>query len=163
METLMDEFWKSIPGDYLYEISDKGRVRNLCTGHVLVPMMTGSRRPSAQRAKVRVSTKPRVDLEVGALVLTIFYGPRPDGAVVMHLDDDPTNNSTDNLRWGTSADNARDMARKGRGGNQCLSPEQVVAIAQRRMAGERGRTLALEYGVSEQRICDIFKGRTTLI
>ena len=158
----MDEFWELVPGDYPYEVSDKGRVRNLRTGHVLTPMMPGSRRPSAQRAKVRVSTKPRVDLEVGALVLTMFYGPRPDGAVVMHLDDDPTNNRIDNLRWGTPADNARDMARKGRGGNQRLGPEQVADIKRRRTAGERGRALALEYGVSEQRICDIVKGRTVL-
>lgn len=163
MEMPMDEFWKPLPGNYSYEVSDKGHVRNLRTGHVLVPMMTGSRRPSAKRAKVRVSTKPRVDLEIGALVLTVFYEPKPDGAVVMHLDDDPTNNCIDNLRWATRIDNARDMAWKGRGGNQCLGPEQVAAIARRRMAGERGRTLALEYGVSEQRICDIFKGRTTLV
>ena len=158
----MEEFWELVPGDYPYEVSDKGRVRNLRTGHVLVPMMTGSRRPSAQRAKVRVSKNPRVDLEIGALVLTMFYGPRPDGAVVMHLDDDPTNNCIDNLRWGTPTDNARDMARKGRGGNQRLGPEQVAEIRRRRAAGERGRALALEYGVSEQRICDITKGRTAL-
>ncbi len=158
----MEEFWELVPGDYPYEVSDKGRVRNLRTGHILKPMMTGSRRPSAQRAKVRVSTDPRVDLEVGALVLTMFYGPRPDGAVVMHLDDDPTNNCIDNLLWGTPLENARDMARKKRGWNQRLGPEEVAEIVRRRAAGERGRALALEYGVSEQRICDITKGRTSL-
>lgn len=158
----MDEFWELVPGDYPYEVSDRGRVRNLRTGHVLIPMMTGSRRPSAQRAKVRISKNPRVDLEIGTLVLTMFCGPRPDGAVVMHLDDDPTNNHISNLRWATPTDNARDMARKGRGGNQRLGPEQVADIRRRRAAGERGRALALEYGVSEQRICDVTKGRTTL-
>lgn len=158
----MEEFWELVPGGYPYEVSDKGRVRNLRTGHVLTPMMTGSRRPSAQRAKVRVSTSPRVDLEVGALVLTMFYGPRPDGAVVMHPDDDPTNNCVDNLHWATPTDNARDMARKKRGGNQRLGPVEIAEIARRRAAGERGRALALEYGVSEQRICDITKGRTSL-
>jgi hypothetical protein len=158
----MDEFWELVPGDYPYEVSDRGRVRNLRTGHVLTPMMTGSRRPSAQRAKVRVSTNPRVDLEVGALVLTMFHGPRPDGAVVMHRDDDPTNNCISNLCWATPTGNARDMARKGRGGNQRLGPEQVAEIRRRRAAGERGRALALEYGVSEQRICDIVKGRSAL-
>ena len=158
----MEELWRPVPGDYPYEVSDKGRVRNRQTGHTLTPMMTGSRRPSSQRAKVRVSTNPRVDLEVGALVMTMFYGPRPDGAVVMHLDDDPTNNCITNLRWATTADNARDMARKKRGGDQRLGPVEVAEIARRRAAGERGRSLALEYGVSEQRICDIAKGRTTL-
>lgn len=34
--------------------------------------------------------------------------------VVMHLDDDATNNRVDNLAWGTHKDNSEDMVRKNR-------------------------------------------------
>lgn len=51
---------------------------------------------------------------------------------------------------------------KGRGWFQILTAETVAEIRMRRAAGERGRVLAAVYGVSEQRICDIYKGRTTL-
>ena len=152
------EQWRKIP-EYNYEVSNHGQVRNRLNHRILKYMMTGSR---SKRAKVRLLTKPRVDRDVAHLVLEIFKGYRPIGAVAMHLDDDPTNNHIDNLRWATPRDNAKDMARKKRGGSQKLGVQDVVDIRQRRMSGERGRLLAAEYGVSEQRICDIIKGRTTL-
>jgi len=80
----------------------------------------------------------------------------------MHRDDNRSNNDIKNLMWGTPADNAIDMAMKKRGGGQKLGPLEVRQIQTRRAAGESGRALAKEYGVSEQRICDIFRGRTCL-
>lgn len=151
----MGDVWKAIAGHPNYEVSPRGVVRNATTKLQLSPMRTG-------RAMVRLSTHPRIDRNVAHIVAEAFIGPRPSGAVLMHIDDDPYNNAVENLRWGTQQDNARDMAQKGRGGVQILSPEQVAEIRQRRAAGERGRTLAVIYGVSEQRICDIHKGRTTL-
>lgn len=152
------EEWRKIPR-YNYEVSNHGRVRNKNTQHILKPMLTGSR---SRRAKVRLSSHPRVDRDVSHLVLELFKGYRPVGAVAMHLDDDPTNNHIDNLRWATPQDNAKDMATKKRGGNQKLGTEDIATIRRRRAVGERGRALAIEYGVSEQRVCDIIKGRTTL-
>lgn len=152
------EEWRRVP-KYNYEVSSYGRVRNRTTQHVLKPMLTGSR---SRRAKVRLSSRPRVDRDVAHLVLELFKGYRPVGAVAMHFDDDPTNNHIDNLCWATPQDNAKDMAAKKRGGNQKLSIEDIATIRHRRTAGERGRVLAKEYGVSEQRICDIAKGRTAL-
>lgn len=42
-----------------------------------------------------------------------FLGPRPDGLVVRHLDDDRTNNRASNLAYGTASDNQRDSVRNG--------------------------------------------------
>lgn len=151
----MGEVWQGVSGYPNYEVSDLGRIRNITSWHVLTPMWNG-------RAKVRLDTKPRADFDVAHLVAEAFIGPRPEGGVVMHLDDDPRNNAVSNLRWGTRQDNARDMASKGRGGFQVLTAETVAEIRTRRAAGERGRVLAAVYGVSEQRVCDIYKGRTTL-
>lgn len=147
--------WRAIPG-YAYEVSSVGTVRNAKTHKVLTPMRTG------WRAVVRLSTNPRVDSPVSHLVLSAFKGDRPLLGVAMHIDDNPHNNHVDNLRWGTMQDNARDMAQKCRGGTQVLTPEVVTEIRARRASGERGRELAAVYGISEQRVCDIYKGRTTL-
>lgn len=154
--------WRKV-GVWPYEVSSTGLVRNAKTLRVLKPMRTGTNRKGSQRSKVRFSTKPRVDFDVAHLVLHAFVGPRPHGMVAMHMDDDSTNNAVDNLRWGTQSDNARDCARKSRAARQVVGPEAVAEIARRRVAGERGADLAREFGISQQRVCDIYKGRTALL
>lgn len=155
------EIWKDTPHP-CYEVSTLGRVRNKETRRVLKPMRTGSKRKSGQRSKVRFSTKPRWDMDVAALVLSTFVGPRQTGQLALHRLPDTTNNSLSNLYWGTAADNMKDMVIQIRGGIQKLDAIQVTEIRKRRAAGDRGRALSKEYKVSEQRICDIHKGRTTL-
>ena len=44
-------------------------------------------------------------------VMEAFVGPRPDGEMVCHWDDDPANNHVSNLRYGTASDNMRDRVR----------------------------------------------------
>lgn len=53
--------------------------------------------------------------------------------IIMHIDDDPSNNHWTNLQWGTQKDNIRDMMGKGRRGKpmvvkhyKLLSPEGEV-------------------------------------
>jgi len=83
------EVWKPIAGwEGKYEVSNTGFVRNAKSMHVLTPMRTGTNRPGSQRSKVRLSTNPRKDYEVGALVLETFLGPRPLGAQVLHANDE---------------------------------------------------------------------------
>lgn len=52
---------------------------------------------------------------VHRLVCRAFNGPAPVGKnLVLHGDDNPTNNNSDNLRWGDGSDNMQDMiARTG--------------------------------------------------
>ena len=160
METV--EEWRPVVG-WAYEVSNTGFVRNSRTHYVLSPMRTGEKRKSAQRSKVRFSTRPRIDFDVAHLVLETFVGPRPDGRVAMHRDDDSRNNEVTNLLWGTKSDNALDSARKNRGSQQRVSVDDAVAIASRRAGGERGVALAKEFGISQQRICDIYKGRSAIL
>jgi hypothetical protein len=52
---------------------------------------------------------------VHRLVMIHFGGPIPFvGAECRHKDDDPSNNSIDNLEWGTHSDNMQDMVKRGR-------------------------------------------------
>lgn len=46
------------------------------------------------------------NMKVHRLVCEAFHGPPPfDKAVVIHLDEDATNNRADNLKWGTQKEN----------------------------------------------------------
>lgn len=156
--------WADIKGwEGLYKVSKLGEVWSLKAGKLLTPMRTGTKRQGSQRSKVRLRTNPRIDVEIGSLVLTTFVCPRPAGGVVMHKNDDASDNRILNLCWGSPTKNARDMAAKCRGGSQKLTSSDVKEIARRRKQGERGSQLAKEFGVSPQRVCDIFKERTTLL
>lgn len=81
-----------------------------------------------------------------------FNGPIPKGLVVDHVDGDRLNNRLENLQVITCRENIR----KGLGTK--LSISQVSEI-KARLPLERGRDLAKEYGVSEQLLCCIRKGR----
>lgn len=43
--------------------------------------------------------------KVHSLICAAFHGPRPLGAVVIHIDEDAHNNRSKNLRWGTQKEN----------------------------------------------------------
>ena len=145
--------WKEIPG-WPYIVSDTGEVRNITNDKTLTPMWTGRR--GKQYATVRLSrNRDYVDKKVHILVLEAFVGPRPHGAIACHRDDDTRNNSAGNLYWGSHRDNAIDRR------DRVSKITKAIAdnIRARRHAGEKGRTLAAEFGISEQLVCDIIKGR----
>lgn len=157
------EKWVPLKGyETKYAISSHGRVYSFLRWRYMSPMRTGTRRLSGQKSKIRVSSSPRKDISVDCCVLESFVCARPKGYVVMHLDDNTYNNRLDNLKWGTPKENSIDCAKKSRGGNQKLSPSQVNTIKNRREVGESGSVLAKEFRISPQRVCDIYKGRTSL-
>lgn len=110
-----------------------------------------------------------------AIVCTHFHGPRPAGMMALHNDGHPQNDSQDNLRWGTPADNMADMVRHGRAGrtrgqrregcarrgdahhNAKLTSEQVRQI---RASALSGRALAGQFGVTPGNIHLIRRGVT---
>lgn len=101
---------------------------------------------------------------VGRLVLLAFVGPPPfPGAICLHGDHGPGCNAADNVRWGSRADQAADMIRRGVA--SCLrrgkdhpsaghpSPRKIppairVAVAAGLLAGIPPRVLTRRYGVS---------------
>lgn len=103
---------------------------------------------------------------VHAVVCTAFHGPRPEGAIVRHLDGNPDNNHADNLRWGTSKENEDDKLRHGRRlqgerhHQAKLTETQVFDIRSRPFYRGIGQDLAREYGVSESSISGIRKGKS---
>lgn len=52
--------------------------------------------------------------QLGRVILETFAGPPPGEKMeCCHFDGDPQNNNIDNLRWGTHAENMKDMVRHG--------------------------------------------------
>ncbi len=102
---------------------------------------------------------------------TIFVGLIPDGLHVLHRCDNPPCVNPEHLFVGTNADNIADKTAKGRNvgfvagrvgrrgasaPNAKLTDAEVVYI---RASTERGVDLARRFGVAQQTICNIRKGR----
>lgn len=79
-------------------------------------------------------------------------GERPGGQTLDRIN--PFGDYTpDNCRWATPAQQQRNRRKT------VLTEEDAEAIRNRRSAGERGVDLAKEYGISQQLVCCIYKGR----
>jgi hypothetical protein len=100
------------------------------------------------------------------LVLEAFVGPRPDGMVGCHDNDDNTDNSLGNLRWDTHKKNCEDRARNGRtarGTRQGLSrltESDVIRIRELAEEGWSYRSIAAAVPVREGNIGHIAVGKT---
>ena len=61
---------------------------------------------AARHEYMGIMNKHLGNMKVHRLVCEAFHGPAPfAGAVVIHLDEDATNNRPENLRWGTQKEN----------------------------------------------------------
>lgn len=105
-------------------------------------------------------------VHVHVLVALVFYGPRPDGLEVRHLDGNKLHSSADNLRYGTNAENNADKLLHGSmpsGANHYrhrLKPAQVSEIRRRCAAGARTAAIADEFGLTRESIRDLVARRS---
>ena len=168
------EEWLPIAGyEGLYEVSDCGNVRSL-------PTIIREIRPFVRKGKI---LKPeigrfgycRVALYcdgrqsrqlIHRLVLVAFDRPPGQGEECNHKDFDKTNNRRSNLEWVTRSKNVRWTVEAGRAnsptgerhGGAKLSEEDVRTIRRRLRSGDRQRTVAAAYGVTQSIVSDIHRG-----
>lgn len=113
------EIWKDIPGyEGLYQVSNLGRVRSLDHkskgGHGAIEQSVRGKVLKARAKKGKYITyytvslcsagKPK-DHYVHRLVWSTFNGAIPKGLVINHIDENPANNSLDNLMICTQQEN----------------------------------------------------------
>ena len=87
------------------------------------------------------------------MTYTLAVGPIPDGAVVMHMCDNPPCCNPDHLRLGTIEYNNTDCVEKKRNrfgvgesvGTSVATAEVVIAIRSRKRAGENWRVVMQDY------------------
>ena len=99
------------------------------------------------------------------LVAELFLGKKQvDKIVIRHLDSNPSNNTVDNLAYGTYAENENDKIENGtwntRNGGAKITPLQVSEIRERLSNRESHNSLALEFGVSRPTISRIANNKT---
>lgn len=100
------EVWASIPGHPGYWVSSEGRVRS--PRGVLKPTK------SNRAGHLAVDLPSARGVRVHRLVALAFI-PNPDALpMVLHAEDDPTDNRAVSLRWGTAAENVADAYANGR-------------------------------------------------
>lgn len=101
-------------------------------------------------------------LNAHRIAYLLYHGELPLRLSVLHTCDNPPCCNPTHLFLGTQAENLEDMHRKGRyrfkahsgeeNGNAKLSWEKVREVRQKHARGEKLRTLASEFGVSESTI-----------
>lgn len=113
------EKWRDIPGYSAYQASNLGRVRSLdhevlCKdGRVRLQKGRILKQAKASHGYKTVCLGRNNTQSVHVLVASAFIGPCPAGFEVRHLDGNPENNASDNLLYGSRADNIADAKKAG--------------------------------------------------
>lgn len=108
-EQYFDEDWEYIRGFPDYSISNYARVWSTFSNWFLTPVAMGKHWGVHLWVNNRSHSR-----YIHRLVAEAFL-PNPDGfPVVRHLDDDPSYNTVDNLRWGTQKENLAEAIENGR-------------------------------------------------
>ncbi|WP_280195814.1 HNH endonuclease [Nocardia farcinica] len=142
--------WTSVPGWDGVRCSRDGQIEGP-SGKVLKPYCdskTGHQHVLIRGKKLRVHHA----------VLLMYVGPRGEGQIGRHLNDDPADNRVENLAWGTRFENAADRqlnrgyTRGEERENHRLTSDQVELI---RVDNRPSRIVAADYGVSHTAILRI--------
>ena len=156
----MTEVWQPIPGYSKYEASSMGRLRKASESHyVLTDICPSNKGYLTICIKGDVGRRKRLNVHV--LIAAAFLGPRPKGRECSHLNDVKTDNRSMNIIYSTHKENCALRSSNGRWGGQLkLSVEKVREIKARIKTGEKLKTIAADYGVSQQTISSIKIGHT---
>lgn len=120
--------WRPVVGwESWYEVSATGQVRT-CERHAPcvtpqgihttrllkhIVLAQSTNRRGHKRVMLRVDGRPKYHAYVHTLVAAAFIGPRPEGLLVCHRNDQKPDNAATNLYYGTRKDNAQDALRNG--------------------------------------------------
>lgn len=156
---------RAIPGQPGYLCSEDGRIFSMKTGSPVE--MKAFRRGRRGHLGVNLTHGGKFRLHsVHRLIALTWIGPQPSPKhLVMHGDDDPTNNACSNLSWGLPIENSAQMVQRCRSARgervfgSKLTAKQVLAIRVRMDQGDSPSLIARELGMSLSNICDIKKRR----
>lgn len=108
--------WKNVVGyEGIYAVSSDGTIKRVKPGRATHP---------GKHLRVHVAKNRRAKLsltkngvgrtfDVATLVAAAFFGPRPIGSEINHVDYDPTNNAVSNLEYIPHSENIRHAYRHG--------------------------------------------------
>jgi hypothetical protein len=139
---------------------------------------------------LRVGGKTIKTLAHRAVAVTFLGPPPNERYEIRHLDGNPANNAVWNLAWGTHSENMRDVLRHGRHitqrypermargerhgsktkpermprgqrvGGSVLNEAQVREIRLQRARGEKLKTIARDFGISQMSVINVVRRKT---
>jgi alpha/beta superfamily hydrolase len=154
--------WRAIPGWSKYQVSSNGQVRRVgqskgaVTGRVLRQLLN----KKTGYLSVCLCERPRTKrMDIHRIVALAFHGPAPSsGHVVAHNDGNRTNNTAENLRWATQAENLGDCRVHGtamigsKNPSSSISEIDVRAIRRMKTFGIPRTIIAEGYGMHQRSI-----------
>ena len=147
--------FKPIPEFPHYEINEQGQVRHVRLKRIRKWTTSGGN----PYFKVSIYHKGKTFFRhIHHLVMSAFVGPRPEGMVVRHIDGDLSNNSLDNLAYGTHKENTHDALHHGTMGK--LTPRHIRVIRGLKRCGFGTKRLSEIFGVCKSNIRFINAGAT---
>ena len=173
MTDFFNEQWRSIPGFHGFSVSTSGKVKS----EKRTIYNKGSNRfyeipERMMKLRIRKGGYPgfggsiagkHFTMDVHRAMALAFFGPRPHGYEVRHLDGNPTNNILSNICYGTRSQNIADAKRHGtfpvlekRPGAK-LNRQQAIEIA---MSFGKTDDIAKKYGVGRGVVRQIKTGET---
>lgn len=102
---------------------------------------------------------------VHSMVMQAFVGQRPKGMDIRHMNGVRHDNRLINLRYGSRAENMADAKSHGtmrieeKHHAVKVTREDAIKIIARCRSGEVQRSIALDYGLTQQGVSDILNGR----
>lgn len=140
-----------------YELRDDNLVVNTDTGAVKIPYLNSKGYPVVSLAKTENGKHVNRDVFMHKIIALarINNGPYK---VIEHLDDNPTNNSVENLKFSDQRSNALNAFKTGR--RQLIQDEFVVATDDNRIIRGPMREIASHIGVSRMTMYDIYYRRS---
>ena len=152
----MTELWLPVPyWEGLYEVSSHGRLRR---GGRIIKGCTNA----AGYQNVILKGRGNRSTCIHILVAEAFIGPRPEGCVIRHGKNGVTDNSVENLSYGSQKENIHDKRRDGTwqiadtAGRRTLASDQVAIIYQ---SAKTSPELAEDFGVDQSTIRAIWRGK----
>lgn len=162
----MEEIWKVIIDNKIiegkYEVSSRGRVRVVSTGHIIPIQDNGFGYKNCAFSAKNLTLQRYIH----RLVAKAFLGNPDNLPQVGHKDHNKENNVVENLYWTSQSQNTRDGVKAGRINNQKrpnsqrFSPSDIKFIAEKRVAGFGVAEIARLLDVPRTSVSSVLNGRS---
>ena len=165
-----NEIWKPVVGYSGYEVSNQGHVRSWWNGRWGKLTEPKKLNPTINRngyAVVNLTKDGKIkQVYVHRLVLEAFVGPCPDEMEGLHGENGPSDNSLNNLSWGTKSQNMMDRVRDGtdnRGEKHPLhkvKDSDIENMISQLESGMTQKEVADTFGINQSHVSRIKSGKS---
>lgn len=159
------EVYKIIEDYPKYRVSNYGNVQSIQKGEWINLKPGFSKKGYASVSLFNKGVKPNKNFRINRLVAKYFLDEPLEGeTIVRHMDNNPSNNHFENLKWGTYKDNEEDKKLHGTWNTRMTSAKLSFDIADeiriKFKEGQSQLSLAKEYNVSRTSITRIINYTT---